>query len=73
MVPKKKTKPEAEPMKEQASADQEGERFTGDLAICLADLSEDEFLILSSKRKNYFVQFAAQRQFGMRIEAASNV
>jgi hypothetical protein len=60
-------------MREQASADQEWERFAYDLAICLADLSEDEFLIVSSKNKNYFVQFVAQGQFGVRIEAASNI
>lgn len=34
---------------------------------------EDEFLVLSSKFVNYFVQFAAQGHFGMRIEATSNV
>jgi hypothetical protein len=61
------------PMKEQASADQEWERFTGDLALCLADLSEDEYLVLTAKRVNYFIQFAAQGQFGMRAEATSNV
>jgi hypothetical protein len=43
-----------------------------DLALCLADLSEDEFFILSSKSPNYFVQSAAQGQFGMRAEATSN-
>jgi hypothetical protein len=59
-------------VKEPASADREWERFTGDLALCLADLSEDEFLVLSSKSKDYYVQFAAQGQFGMRAEAASN-
>ncbi len=60
-------------MKQQATADQEWDRFTIDLAICLADLLEDEFLVLTSKRANYFVQFADQGQFGMRIEATSNV
>ena len=59
-------------MKEPASTDQEWERFANDLALCLADLSEDEYLILSSKRLNYFVQFAAQGKFGMRAEATSN-
>ena len=59
-------------MKEQAPADREWKRFTGDLALCLADLSEDEFLVLSSKRVNYYIQFAAQGQFGMRAEATSN-
>ena len=60
-------------MKEQAPTDEEWERFKGYLAMCIADLSEDEFLIVSSKRANYFVQFASQREFGMRIEATSNV
>ena len=60
-------------MKEQASAKEEWERFKGNLAMCIADLSEDEYLIVSSKRANYFVQFASQGQFGMRIEATSNV
>ena len=60
-------------MEQQPPAGKEWDRLADDLAVCLADLSEDEFLILSSKRENYFVQFAAQGQFGMRIEAASNV
>jgi hypothetical protein len=60
-------------MKEQAPANEEWERFKGNLAMCIADLSEDEFLIVSSKRANYFVQFASQGQFGMRIEATSNI
>jgi hypothetical protein len=60
-------------MKQQAPADKEWDRLTDNLAVCLAGLSEDEFLILSSKRANYFDQFAAQGHFGMRIEATSNV
>ena len=60
-------------MKQQAPADKEWDRVADNLAVCLADLSEDEFLTLSSKCANYFVQFAAQGQFGMRIEATSNV
>jgi hypothetical protein len=59
-------------MKQQPSAEQQWERFTGDLALCLADLSEDDFLVVSSKRLDYYVQFAAQGQFGMRAEATSN-
>jgi hypothetical protein len=59
-------------MEEPASADQEWKRFTGDLAICLADLSEDEFLVLSSNLLHYYVHFAAQGKFGMRAEATSN-
>ena len=55
-------------MKQQEPADKEWDRLADNLAVCLADLSEDEFLILSSKRANYFVQFAAQGQFGMRMK-----
>jgi hypothetical protein len=47
-------------------------RFAEDLAACLSALEEDEFLILSYKRSNYYVQFAGQGRFGMRVEAASN-
>jgi hypothetical protein len=34
--------------------------------------TEDDYLVISYKRANYYVQFAAQGQFGMRAEAASN-
>jgi hypothetical protein len=51
-------------------AEQEWERFEADLASCLRVLEEDEYLIISSKLANHYVQFAAQGQFGMRMEAA---
>ncbi len=54
------------------SADQEWARFTGDLALCLSDLREDEYLVIGCKRVNYYVQFAGQGQFGLRMEAAGN-
>jgi hypothetical protein len=54
------------------SADQEWGRFTGDLALCLSDLREDEYLVIGCKRVNYYVQFAGQGQFGIRMEAAGN-
>src|SRR5260370_34092372 len=54
------------------SADEEWQRLTGDLAVCLTDLAEDDYLILSYKRAGYYVQFAAQGKFGMRAEASSN-
>lgn len=54
------------------SADEEWQRLTGDLAVCLTDLAEDDYLILSYKRAGYYVQFAAQGKFGMRVEASSN-
>jgi hypothetical protein len=60
-------------LEQQPSAEQEWERFTDDLIVCLADLQEDEFLILSAKKaKYYYVQFAAQGKFGMRAEASDN-
>jgi hypothetical protein len=46
--------------------------FAEKLAAVLATLAEDQFLILSVKRSNRFVQFAAQGGFGMRLETTSN-
>ena len=54
------------------SASEDWKRFSADLALCLSDLQEDEYLILSAKRANFFVQFAGQGRFGMRVEATSN-
>lgn len=54
------------------SAEEEWARFSVNLALVLADLDEDEFLIISSKRTGLFVQFSEQGQFGMRAEAVSN-
>ncbi len=48
------------------------EQFTGALAECLTDLGEDEYLVISNKRINYYIQFAGQGRFGMRVEAACN-
>jgi hypothetical protein len=48
------------------------ERFTGALAECLTDLVEDEFLVISNKTINYYIQFAGQGRFGMRAEASCN-
>jgi tetratricopeptide (TPR) repeat protein len=42
------------------------------LAVALADLENDAFLIVASKAEHYFVQFAGQGQHGMRAEAVSN-
>ncbi len=47
--------------------------FEDSLTIALADLNEDEFLVIERKNTNYFVQFAAQGLSGMRVEAAANV
>src|ERR1035438_6270500 len=46
--------------------------FAQELAAVLTGLEEDHFLILSVKRSNRFVQFAAQGGVGMRIETTSN-
>lgn len=54
------------------STDEEWVRFTDDLALCLSDLDEDDFFVLSYKRATYYVQFAAQGRFGMRVEATCN-
>lgn len=59
-------------MKPAPSAEAEWVRFASDLALCLGDLDEDEFLIVSAKRANYYVQFASQGKFGLRAEAACN-
>lgn len=47
-------------------------QFASELTHALADLDEDEFLILTTKKGWYYVQFAAQGSFGMRAEATSN-
>lgn len=46
--------------------------FASNLADALADLDEDEFLILTIKENFRYVQFAAQGKFGLRAEARSN-
>ena len=46
--------------------------FSQKLAAVLEKLEEDQFLILSVKRTNRFVQFAAQGAHGMRMETTSN-
>ena len=46
--------------------------FEGGLAEALDLLEEDEYLVIASKRRNHYVQFACQGHHGMRIEAVSN-
>ena len=46
--------------------------FQSKLAVALGNLEEDQFLVLSVKRSERFVQFAAQGSFGMRAETVSN-
>ncbi len=55
----------------QPRSDEAWSLFVGQLQFAIAALEEDEYLIVSIKRSNYFVQFAAQGAFGMRIEAVS--
>jgi hypothetical protein len=56
----------------QPRADEAWSRFTEQLCEAIGALEEDEFLIVSIKRSNRFVQFAGQGRFGMRAEATSN-
>jgi hypothetical protein len=58
--------------KGQDGADQAWLQFAGDLALCLADLDEDDYLIIERKRADHYVQFAGQGAFGMRAEAMCN-
>ena len=46
--------------------------FAQKLAAVLEMLEEDQFLVLSVKRSNQYIQFAAQGSFGMRVETTSN-
>ena len=46
--------------------------FAQKLANLLANLEEDQYLILSVKRSGRFVQFAGQGSYGLRMEATGN-
>lgn len=46
--------------------------FARKLSAALRMLEEDQFLILSIKQSNQYIQFAAQGSFGMRAETTSN-
>ena len=46
--------------------------FEKALASALAKLEEDQYLVISAKRGDRFVQFAGQGSFGMRAETVSN-
>jgi len=52
--------------------EEEWQAFQQNLAVAMADLEEDEFLVLTEKRSGIFVQFFAQGHYGMRMEAISN-
>ena len=46
--------------------------FAGQLASVIEQLREDQFLIISTKRPNRYVQFAGQGAFGLRAETVCN-
>lgn len=46
--------------------------FAQNLEGVLVSLSEDQYLILSAKRGNRFLQFSCQGDWGMRVEVSSN-
>ena len=46
--------------------------FAQKLAAALEKLAEDQYLVLSVKKSNRFIQFAAQGSFGIRVETTSN-
>ncbi len=46
--------------------------FSKNLAACIGALAEDEYLIISRKLANQYVQFAGQGAYGIRAEAAGN-
>lgn len=46
--------------------------FAGRLTCVLEQLREDQFLIISTKRSNRYVQFSAQGAFGLRAETVCN-
>jgi len=54
------------------TADEAWQQLAIRLAAALADLEEDDFLILSPKQGSARVQFTALGKFGMRLEATSN-
>jgi len=60
------------PIRPQSATKEAWALFEGELASSVADLDEDEFLIITMKKNHYFVQFAGQGGFGMRVEAVSN-
>ena len=46
--------------------------FSETLATSLSSMKQDQFLIISRKHSNRFIQFAAQGPFGFRAEVSSN-
>ena len=58
--------------KEPQPLPQHWQAFAERLGSAIGAMKEDEFLIISLKETNRFVQFAAQGAGGMRVEATSN-
>jgi hypothetical protein len=56
----------------QPNAEEAWTQFADELTRCIANLDEDEFLIVDTKQSGYFVQFAGRGGFGIRAEAVSN-
>ena len=46
--------------------------FAQNLALVLSRLEEDQFLIISAKNSNRFLQFSCQGAWGVRAEVTSN-
>ena len=61
-----------QPIKSPPDSEEAWGQFEQALAAVLGDMAEDEYLVISRKGTDYFVQFAAQGSFGMRAEAVSN-
>jgi hypothetical protein len=59
-------------MRPQLSTEEAWHRFAEALSIALADLDEDEYLVVSRKNTNYYVQLMDQGSFGVRAEAVSS-
>ena len=59
-------------IKNSSALSREWELFGKRLALVIADLEEDEYLIISEKRRKIYVQFSAQGYYGMRMEAIAN-
>lgn len=64
--------PVAKAVHDALSTEETWRQFQVRLAVVLADLEEDDYLIIAAKKGNAYVQFAAQGVHGMRAEAVSN-
>ena len=62
----------ADAIPRQPDADTVWQAFEAALADVLLLLEEDEYLIIGSKRRQHYVQFAGEGVHGMRAEAVSN-